>query len=274
VWDNRAQDGRRRKRELDEKNEDDCGKEIKERKEKDGGDIKMRFVAEYALPGINELPLDYHNGFVSLIKEAFITDDEKVFHDLFDDRLVKPYTFSVRFLEKPQIKSGNVRFKEGLKFFFSSASREIGTRVYNGLVSIKKFRVYSILLSNPQISLLPEPKIMDSNAVYRTLSPILIRHYKKENYYTLPNEDGFQESMSEAIKEQWRHLVDEKSECPDTKIEVLWSKKVVARNYGVSMYGFTGTIRVKSSPQLLNLFLQSGIGQRRSQGFGMLEVVA
>jgi CRISPR-associated endoribonuclease Cas6 len=39
------------------------------------------------------------------------------------------------------------------------------------------------------------------------------------------------------------------------------------------MSAFVGTFKLKSEPEILQLIYDVGLGVRRSQGFGMLEVV-
>ncbi len=233
----------------------------------------MRFVAEYKMKDRSSIPIDYHNGFVSLIKSAVRSGSEEVFHDLFDKRVVKPYTYAVRFSNKPKISDNMLSFEGPLKFFFSSASRELGTRIYNGIVSLDKFVLYNIELQKPRVFLLPEPIINNNTAIFQTLSPILIRHHQKNSWYALPEEEGFEESVQRAFEEEWRNLYSEVENCPKSKLLPLKVKKIVAKNYNASMFGFTGSIKVESSPEMLNLIQQAGFGQRRSQGFGMLEAI-
>ena len=50
-------------------------------------------------------------------------------------------------------------------------------------------------------------------------------------------------------------------------------KKTVLRNFGHYMTGNLGIYTLTGHPLLLNLLYQSGIGARRSEGFGLFEIV-
>jgi CRISPR-associated endoribonuclease Cas6 len=65
--------------------------------------------------------------------------------------------------------------------------------------------------------------------------------------------------------------------CQDLKREeaTITAKNLKAArifHYGGLLLGFTGNLKMSASSEVLKFFYQSGIGYRRSNGFGMVEL--
>ena len=128
-------------------------------------------------------------------------------------------------------------------------------------------------IGNPKISYIKEYNIKRNVIVFVTLSPIIIRHFKKRDRYVLPNEDGFDQSFTNALMEQWSLYNNEDLDLHGgANIEILKFKKVVMTHYGGLVLGFTGVLQFNAEASVLKFFYQSGIGYRRANGFGFVEV--
>ncbi len=224
----------------------------------------------YDIAGIPELPLDYRAAFVSLLKSTL---DKAGYNDFLGGVDHIPFCFAVRFDKKPDIQNNRMIIGNNIKLFVSSPSLILGTAIYNGLLSIKEFPIYYTRIANPIASYIKEHKIRHNTAVFATLSPIVIRHYQNRERYVLPNEEGFEQSLNTALCEQWAlYNDDDLNSHGGARIDLLKFKKVVMTHYGGLVLGFTGVLRLNAASSVLKFFYQAGIGYRRSNGFGFVEV--
>ena len=184
-----------------------------------------------------------------------------------------PLCIAIRFDRKPKIADRRIFIGKNIKLFVSSPSLTLVTSIYNGLISIKEFPLYGTKVTNPHASYIKEHAIRQSSIVFATLSPIIIRHRHDKDRYVLPREDGFMESLLNSLSEEWLlYNTTDLKLLGDIKIDLLKFKKVVMTHYGGLVLGFSGLLRMTSPPSILKFFYQSGIGYRRSSGFGFVEV--
>jgi CRISPR-associated endoribonuclease Cas6 len=231
----------------------------------------MRFSVTYDVAGSLELPIDYRAAFVSLIKNAL----ENANYPKYSKGVVEhvPICFAVRFDRKPEIIGDKIVIGKNIRLYISSPSHVLGTAVYNGLLSINEFPIYHTRIANPIISYVKEYDFRRDLAVFVTLSPIVIRHFQKKDRYVLPNEEGFSQSFNNALEEQWAtYNSGNLGLHGSVKVGLLKFKKVVMTHYGGLVLGFTGIIQFNAEPSILKFFYQSGIGYRRTNGFGFVEV--
>ncbi|AIC16848.1 CRISPR-associated endoribonuclease Cas6 [Nitrososphaera viennensis] len=229
----------------------------------------MRFSVTYDVTGPAELPIDYRAGFVSLIKTAL----DKARSATSQSIDTAPLSFAIRFDRRPIIKDKKIIIGSNVRLYVSSASLMLGTLLYNSLLSIKEFPIYDTQIANPLVSHIKEEQLKRDCVIFATLSPIVIRHYQKRDQHVLPNEEGFTESFQNALSEEWAlHNGDRLEDYGRISFEILKFKKVVMTHYGGLVLGFTGVLRMDAAPHVLKFFYQAGIGYRRSNGFGFVEV--
>jgi CRISPR-associated endoribonuclease Cas6 len=229
----------------------------------------LRFSVTYDVADPQEFPIDYRAGFVSLVKSAL----DKATQTTSQTIETTPLCFAIRFDRKPVIKNKKITVGNNVRLYFSSPSLLLGTTLYNSLLSIKEFPMYATKISNPLTAYIKEESLRRDFAIFATLSPIVIRHHQEREQYLLPNEEGFEQSFQNALAEEWalynNHKLEEHGE---VRTEILKFKKVVMTHYGGFLLGFTGVLRMSAEPQVLQFFYQAGIGYRRSNGFGFVEV--
>lgn len=231
----------------------------------------MRFSVTYDIAGTPELPLDYRAAFVSLIKSALDNANSQNAQENINEHI--PICFAIRFDKKPDIRNGKITIGKNIRLHISSPSPVLGTAIYNGLITIKEFPVYNTKITNPIVSPVNEYNIRRDIVIFATLSPIVIRHHQRREMYVLPREDGFAQSLNNALSEQWAlYNSDGLDLYGSANVEVLKFKKVVMTHYGGLVLGFTGVLQMNAVPPVLKFFYQAGIGYRRSNGFGFVEV--
>lgn len=225
-----------------------------------------------------QLPVDYRRGFISMIKGAVESHSPTLFSLLFEKRTVKPYTFSVSFGNKVKIEGENINFEPPIEFKFGTHQLDILTMVYNHLVGKKEFSIYNLLFTVENINISRPRKIEKNHVVLRTLSPILIRSHANERYYLCPQcinfngDSDFEEAFKFNLDEIVKHLSD-LDEVESFEFKPIELRRLVIKHMGLKIPGFVGTFSMKAHPEVLNLINQVGLGSRRSQGFGMVEVI-
>ncbi len=266
----------------------------------------MRFSCKVFIPKNTPIPNDYRRYLLSLIKEAIKnsgSDGEDFYNRFYSGKNTKPFTFSAYF---PLKKEGEENKLDGdyFSFFFSTNDYEFLMRVYNGLVEIKKrndFDLFGTQITDiKNFFLFPEKNFTKNETIFKTLSPFLVRSLEDGDKYIYP--EGFKIQTKDPEKDVSHWPYWEKSqnfiqafetsltalvqkELPDYKgkikvekidcvvVPVLHGSGNEEHEYKMTFPGLKGQIKIKAEPEVLKLFYDIGIGARRSEGFGMLEVV-
>jgi CRISPR-associated endoribonuclease Cas6 len=243
----------------------------------------MRLAVEYEMKS-EYLPKDYRRGFLSLIKKSIESANQTLFDQYYSSRRLKPFTFSLYF---PGLEGNDGdKFKVGnsVRVNFSTSSLELATCLYNGFLKTKTFGLFQNtpgfenMLSMKRILLIRSEQIRADEAIFKTESPVLVNNKGKSNWYLVPGEEGFMEGLRFAVTETAKEFLDWKGEVPlefevfqrDGEVSV---KRKIVSHYEQSMSAFVGAFKIRSEPKILQLIYDVGLGVRRSQGFGMLEVV-
>ena len=238
--------------------------------------LKIRFKPKEGQP--ESLPIDYRGIFISFVKSALLPH----FPHIFENRIVKPYTFAVLFNRGVKFKGGEITGIERMDLLFSSGDPEILTAMFNFAIGLKrgigwdrirkeelkKFRVANIS---------PVWREYRGENTFRILSPVVINDPDRnprnpKEHYLLPGEEGFSRRLLETTREKMERFL---IKVPKGGIEVEpveEVREVMVRHYRGYVRGFVGTIRVKASPDVLKFIYDYGLGVRTGQGFGMLEV--
>ena len=220
-------------------------------------------------------PKDYRRVFMSFIKKSLQSYDEILYAKYYkkQDPILKDYTFSVYF--------GKCKFQDfielentNLSVFFSTPSYTTGAYFYNAFMNMKfkDFPVKGNSLKLTKIIKIPEKKIYKNEIIIKTLSPILIREHTKEtdNFYYF-DEDKAIDILKENIKYQYKELFDYK--VSDFSIKPLDIKKTTVLNYNKKIKSNLGIFKITGDKKILEFLYKSGIGSKRSSGFGMVEII-
>lgn len=230
----------------------------------------MRFVIEYEMGG-EYLPQDYRSGFISLIKNALQKSNLVLFEQYYGSHQLKPFTFSVYFPELTDSADKNLHVGKKVRFIFSTFSLELATYLYNGLIKTRSYNLFGNEMIFRSANLRRDTKIRSEETVFKTISPVLISNEGSSEWHLLPGEKGFIEGLNFAVGEiAQKFLAKEKA---TIEFDPLRIKKKILRHYGQHRSSFTGVFKLKGDIEVLQLIYDVGLGVRRNQGFGMLEVV-
>lgn len=256
----------------------------------------MRFSVEILLSGNKlNIPTNYRLSFSSLIKEAINPNQSgtEIYEKYYvrEARKVKPFTFSVSFLsDETQKEKGFIHLAAPLtKLHFSASDPVFLIYVYNGLVQLKKdYPLFSGLNARiGRFNLEQQKKFPCCEASFKTCSPIIIRDTNESGRskgYITPDSPLFEEKLYHSVKSMSKVLLDDAPELrrDDFSVEFVkfktvrishYTKKGAPRNGHRELIEATaGTLKIKAPAPVLQLIYDAGIGAKRSQGFGMLEV--
>lgn len=218
------------------------------------------------------LPMDYRRGFASLVKKTLQNSNLQFYENYYSTlHVLKPFTFSVYFPELSGRQEECFKVGHRAVLNFSTSSYELGTYLYNGLLTLRKFPLFSNALMLSDIALRRNTPVTKDVVVFKTLSPFLINSKGSPNWYLLPSQDGFDEGLQFAVREIARTFLNTNAAHIDFK--PISIKRKVVKHYNMDMQGGVGIFELRGQPDVLNLIYQIGLGVRRSQGFGMLEIV-
>ncbi|MCX8123925.1 MAG: CRISPR-associated endoribonuclease Cas6 [Spirochaetes bacterium] len=250
----------------------------------------MRFAAflEFENEHVH-IPPWYRIAFASLLKEALRNGDNTgMLYSYYygnDKRNVpKPFTFSVKLHVEKVLQDSIHKLQVG-KFaalYVSSNNYEFIIALYNGLQKLKKYNIYGCPFSITRFSLLPKREC-GSKEVFSIFSPIVVRRVsddKKGIGYAHVNDEDFIKMLKYSIVSQCKFLGDSYCVMPDDiMINTNAAFPVKIPHYNKMnpdkpeiIVATDGTIEIEAPKEVVQLLYDNGIGARRSQGFGMLEV--
>ncbi len=226
-----------------------------------------RFFAQYEIIGNKKLPIDYRSAFMSLIKTALdvtVGYTSEIFQKT-------PVCIAIRFDKKPDIINDSIMIGNTLRLYISTPDKKLAADIYNGLLKNKTYTIYDLGITKPNFVYLNEYRFFKHQTkMFYTLSPIVIRNCKDKTKYVTPTDEDFDDSFTNALKEQW--LLYNNTQLNDISFKIIKYNKVAMTHYGGLVLGFTGLLAIEADANVLNFFYQSGIGHRRSNGFGFVEI--
>ena len=227
----------------------------------------------------NKIPLDYRPLIMSYIKGNLSSMYDDVYRKNYskDNLKSKAFTFCVLFPKCRFEKNSIEMEKNNFTVILSSHDHSLIVYIYNSLLpKIKKEKEIalknSILLR--RLYLEPETEVKNNQIYIKFLSPLLVR--VRENYedtyidYTHPE---FNKKINIVVE----NFISAQGiqDVQNKKIDLtpIKAKRTVIKNMKLNFNVSLGEFLLKGEPKLLNYLLQSGIGSRRGQGFGMFKVI-
>ena len=127
------------------------------------------------------------------------------------------------------------------------------------------------------ISQIGDKTASSSTALVKMLSPLCIREHSrdenKNSYYSVASE-SFEKKANKIIQEQLIESGFDDERVKGFSIQPINSKKTVVFHYGNYIECSLGEFVLNGDKAIINYLLQSGIGSRKSAGFGLPILVA
>lgn len=241
--------------------------------------MKCEFVTD-KLPVANQMQI------VSLIKEAIKAVDEDYYKELYTyekdkkNKSTKDFSFAV-YMKDFKLQDEEFLINDRGIVSFTSPNYNFMVNLHNGIMKKKVFKYKDYSLTNIRISMMKE-KVLESNEViFNTLSPIVVRN--KDNKFLDIDDKEYEKELNYIIEKSLQSyrgygLIE------NIKISPIAMKKVVVKeeiagfkelNDKRYLYvnAYKGLFKLEGNKKDLNLIYQLGLGARRNQGFGMVEIV-
>lgn len=235
----------------------------------------MRMLLEFQLEK-NELPIETRRLALSYIKHAIEKNNLELYNNQYDGSAkLKDMVFAMYYPIKSINKNQVILKNNVMSLRIGTSDLAYGIQLYNAfqeqLKEVYKYQTYSVKLN--RITLEKESRIFHEVIRIKMLSPLLVRNNSTtRDTYLLPHENEFQSRFNEVVNAQIEKIQGNHSNT-DIRITPVKTKKVVIKHYGQYIDGSLGEFIIEGHPTLLNFLYHSGIGSRRSYGFGMFEII-
>ncbi|ARC84875.1 CRISPR-associated endoribonuclease Cas6 [Clostridium argentinense CDC 2741] len=242
----------------------------------------MRIKCEYKT---DKFPLMYQMMIVGLIKKSLKQSNKSYYEQLYTyndkkNKQIKNFTFSV-FMNGYKIVDDIAEIENSITVIISTPDLELGINLYNGLLNTKEFKYKSFELKKQRISLIKEKAINEGEAMFKTLSPIAVKN-RDGRFIDINNED-YEQEINYIVDLTLRTHRGYGLKEPIKFIPVSMKKVVVKEKISsfkeitnkdimyVNSYG--GVFKLVGAREDLEEIYKSGIGYRRSQGFGNIDLI-
>lgn len=227
------------------------------------------------------IPLGYRMNFVSLIKKAIEIESKEEFEKLYyykdkKNKKIKPFTFSV-YINDFKIEKDIINVNGYINLIISTPSYNLGIVIYNGLLKLKKHNNLVI----QKLSLEKEKAVTNNKEKFKTLSPIYIKD--NENKVLTPWDSNFTKEfnyITNLLLESYRGfgLQEELIFTPINMKKVVVKEKIKGfieetKKEVIFITAYSGIFELQGNIEDLNLLKQLGVGFRRSEGFGLIDLM-
>lgn len=248
--------------------------EISSNKVNKGG-IVLRFKI---LLDVQKVPQTYRMYLLSFIKEMIKKGDEEVYNQLYDGKKKpKPFTFSF-FMNDFKLHEGTSEYvMKNATLIFSTSDVNVGVAFFNGLSLTQKYNHpdYPLNIISKQIG--REKAITSNVATFDILNALLVED--KEKKPVLISNPAFEQELNIITNKQFQMLYGRQLHEPlkicghRLKKQVIKETNRYANGRILFYTAQKGIIKLQGHPEDLKLLYQDGLGLRRAQGYGTLELL-
>jgi len=202
----------------------------------------------------------------------------------YEKRSFKMFTFS-DIIERgfPNHQEKRLTFPNGqISFYVASPVDWILQQSAQNLITSEKIQLGSNDAYVSSVSVLKQEKITTDKIKVKTLSPVTMHSTfekpdgKKVTHYYSPFEDDFEKLLKTNLQKKWQSLYRENCPYNNFSIKPMFAtnrKEKIRYFKGTLIKGWTGMFEIEGDPELLQLALDTGLGDRNSQGYGMVEML-
>jgi len=225
-------------------------------------------------------------GFNSIIQWFIYSNiKDSWLHDIgfkYEKRQFKLFSFS-SFLEKAQFINEKKLFifPKIVSFIFSSPVDWIIENLASKSFTTKKISFWQNELYLSEVSVLKPPQITQNEIKIRAITPIEVHstfqiYKQKKTYYYNPYEKEFSLLIANNAAKKWEAFYKKPPES-ELKLEPIGFNKEKIVRFGsknsLIIKGWTGNFKLLADSKMLGFIIDAGLGNRNSQGFGMVEVI-
>lgn len=250
----------------------------------------MRFAVALK-PLKNKIPSGNRIMVLSIIKSAIKNENESLYKELFfygdkKNKKIKPFAFSI-YLNNFKINEDDIDINGELIITISTINNKVGLTIFNGLLNMKNknkaeiyYKNYNFKINN--IRLVEEKEIKSNMIKCKTLSPIHIKD-KFGKSVDVNDKEKFEDELnyiSNLLLESHRGYGLKKRlkfnpilmKKQVVKEEIEGFKNKTNRKY-IFIEAFSGVFELEGEIEDLKLLVKGALGFRRSEGFGLINLV-
>lgn len=243
----------------------------------------MRLKINYK---VSKIPSSYRMMMVSLVKKALSDYDYELFEQLYyynestKNKKSKDFTFSV-FINNYK-KDGDEFITDEISLNISSPNKQLILHIYNALLRLNEFSYNNTYtLKKKEVKIVQSKSIKSNCVVFKTMSPIVIKD-KNGNFLDI-NDDKYIECLNYIVDTSLKNYRGVGLMTPIEFIPIDMNKVVAKESIKsfkdttskshIYINSYKGIFAIKGSALDLNDIYMLGLGFRRNQGFGMIDLV-
>lgn len=239
----------------------------------------MRFSTEFELSKTT-LPIDWRRIILSFFKRSLSeANGGKYFDEYYALGKEKPFCFSVSFNEPVFFRDTVEVTGKSMRLIVSTADSRTGFILFSSMMAQKK-KAFPLPLGNSMrmtdIKQLKEESVHSDRILVKMLEPLCIRSHNRETnkdwYYSVKHKD-FDIESKRVVKEQLI-AAGFSEELSSVNIIPVNTKIVIVKYYGINIECSLGDFVLEGDKAVLNYLIKSGLGSRKSAGFGVAQVLA
>lgn len=219
----------------------------------------------------------YNRKILSFFKKSLELYNKEIKENYYGEPCEKDMSFSC-FFPLQKIENNKIYLKKNnFKIFITFNSIIDGIHFYNSFILSKNKKIKFMLENNSfsirNIIKINEKPVLENIAIFKTLSPIVIREKRenKKDWYHFFDEKGIK-----VLKKNICYSLSKKfpiENLENIEIIPIDIKKTIVNFYDIKFTASKGTFTIKGNKKILEYFYKSGLGSRKSSGFGMLELI-
>jgi len=238
--------------------------------------VKLKVTVSSESPVL--LPLHYNYVLQSFIYRNLDKIYSTFLHNYgfpYKSRLFKLLTFSKIFGKSKVSKSTKkITFFPPIHFYVSCVLKEVLSSHAKMLIKREKLQLGRNRVYVEGIEVVEE-KFKGNKVTVKTLSPVTIHSTtidRKTIYYN-PFQEKFYELLGENLKKKCSAVFKEVREVKIRPArEAIFKKAVVLYKEKFVVEAWKGKFEIEANPEAIEIALNAGIGDRNSQGFGMVAI--
>lgn len=225
----------------------------------------------------NEFPKNTTGTYISMMKGTFQNFSEELYKSVYETVKMKNYCFAVRFtnpeFQKDKIILGDNKFR----MYISTNDFSMAVDMYNAFLKIRN-KPFALPDDNSitvnRVRLENHDSILKNEIFIKMLSPLLVKKHegRKDYFYSWEN-DEFIPLLKQSVNQSVKELLGVDMSEREFEIVPYTPKKTVVNCFDMKVTANIGIYKLTGDLDILNFLYQTGIGCKRSAGFGMFEVI-